>query len=44
MKQFLIEERLLQAIFEFLIKQPMVDVEHLVVGIRQTKPVDAEPE
>jgi hypothetical protein len=40
MKEFLVQEQLLQSLFEYLMKRPMIEVENLVNGIRQVKPVE----
>lgn len=40
MKEFLVKEELLQALYQYLMEKPMKEVEGLVNGIRQVKPVD----
>ena len=42
MKQFLVEEQVLQALYEYLMKKPMFEVEPLVNSIRQLKPIEEE--
>jgi hypothetical protein len=42
MKQFLVEEQVLQALYEYLMKKPMLEVEPLVNSIRQLKPIEEE--
>lgn len=42
MKEFLIQEQLLQSLFEYLIKKPMIEVELLVNAIRKCQPIEKE--